>query len=332
MPLRRRKFLHLAASVAALPVFSIIARAQEWPTRPVTMVIPFAAGGAADIVGRILAVRLSELLGRQVLVENVPGAGGMTGTIRVARAAPDGYQFVLGSVGTHAANQTLYKNPGYNAATDFAPVALIVDQPIVLVTRKDLPANNLQEFIAYARANQAKMQYGTPGVGSSSHLACMLLNATIGVDVTHIPYRAGATIFGTQDLIAGRIDYMCPAITAAIPQIEGNQVKAITILSRDRSLSLPALASAHEQGLTGFECGTWIAIFLPKVTPTAIVQKMHFAAVAAMATPSVQAKLQEIGATVVAPERRSPEYLQQFVEREIAKWAAAIKAAGISAD
>ena len=168
---------------AFVPVPSV---AQDWPTRPVTMVVPFAAGGASDVIGRILSPHLSEILRQQVIIENIGGAGGMIGAQRVAKAAPDGYQFVLGNAGTHAQNQTLYKHPLYNAATDFAPVALIAEQPIVLIARKDLPANNLQEFIAYAKANQAKMQYGSAGAGTAVHLACALLNAAIGVDVTHV--------------------------------------------------------------------------------------------------------------------------------------------------
>src|SRR5256885_6842655 len=167
----------------------------------------------------------------------------MTGAARVARAAPDGYKFVLGGTGPFAANQTLYKNPLYNAATDFAPVVLIAEQPLVLVVRKDFPADNLPEFIAYAKANQGKLRYGTAGAGSGSHLTSVLLNAALGIEVTHVPYRA--SILALQDLIAGRIDYACPLISTAVPQIEGNQVKAIAILSKTRSPILPNLASAH---------------------------------------------------------------------------------------
>ena len=219
----------LVASLQCIgPVLS-----QDWPTRPVTMVVPFAAGGPADTVGRILASSLSELLGQQVIIENVGGSGGMTGSARVAKAAPDGYQFVLGNVGTHAANQTFYKTPLYNAATDFAPVMLIAQTPLVLLARKDLPANNLKEFIAYAKVNQASMQYGSGGAGSASHLACVLLNAAIGINVTHVPYRGAAPAM--QDLIAGRIDYQCPDTPIAIPQIQSKMVKTIAILTRDRA-------------------------------------------------------------------------------------------------
>lgn len=302
----------------------------DWPTRPVTMVVPLAAGGLVDVVGRLLASRLSELLGQPVIVENVGGAGGMTGAARVAKASPDGYQFVLGTAGTHAQNQTLYKRPLYNAVTDFAPVALFTQQPLLLLARKDLPASNLREFIAYSRANQEKMQFGSSGAGSPPHLACALLNAAIGIKVAHIPYRGAG--LATQDLIAGRLDYFCPAAAVAAPLMKDNLAKAIAIFSRDRSPILPDVASAHEQGLADFEADGWNAVFMPKRTPTAIIRKLHEATVAAMNTPSVQERLKTIGVSAVAPARRSPEYLQRFVASEIEKWAAAIKTAGVTLD
>ena len=328
MKLIRRQFLHLAASVATLFSASDNGIAQDWPTRPVTMVVPVAAGSGADVTGRILAPRLAEILGQPVIVENVGGAGGMVGVSRVAKAPPDGYQFVLGNVGTFAQNQTLYKNPLYNAATDFAPVALIFDQHLVLIARKNLPANDMPEFIAYAKANQAKMQYGSPGTGNPAHLACALLNAAIGVNVPHVPYRGGG--MAMQDLIAGRIDYQCPIPALAVPQIEAKLVKAIAILTKDRTPMLPGLASAHEQGVTNFDAGSWAGFFLPKGTPATIVRKLHDATVTMMETPAVQERLKENGTTVVAPDRRSTEYLQKFVESEIEKWAAPIKAAGLA--
>src|SRR5262245_33582763 len=209
--------------VAVLLALAGAAPAQDYPARSVTMVIPFAAGGPQDGIGRIVAQRMSEVLGQQVIVENVTGAGGMTGSDRVAKAEPDGYQFVLGSVGTHAQNQTLYAKPAYNAATDFTPVALVAETPIVLIVRKDLPVNNLKEFIAYAKVNQATMQYGSAGAGSATHLACVLLNAAVGINVTHVPYRGAAPAM--QDLIAGRIDYQCPDTPIAIPQIQSTMAK-----------------------------------------------------------------------------------------------------------
>jgi tripartite-type tricarboxylate transporter receptor subunit TctC len=251
-------FLTVAAAVASVVALHD-AEAQDWPSRPVTMVVPFAAGSASDTMARILGVRLSEILGQQVVIENVSGAGGMTGVARVAKAAPDGYQFVLGGVDTFAQNQTLYKKPLYSSATDFTPVALVVEQALLLVARNDLPANNLQEFIAYAKANQAKMQYGSAGVGSGSHLACAQLNSAMGVDVTHVPYRGSPPAM--QDLIAGRIDYFCALAAAGKAQIESKTMKAIAILTRDRSPILPNLASAHEQGLADFDSYFWRRLF-----------------------------------------------------------------------
>jgi tripartite-type tricarboxylate transporter receptor subunit TctC len=295
-----------------------------------TMVVPFAAGGSFDVIGRVLTPRLSELLHQQVIVENVGAAAGIVGTSRVAKAPPDGYQFLLGSVGTHAYNPTLYKKLPYNAATDFAPVALIAEQPMVLLTGKNFPANGLQEFIAYTKANGAKMQYGSAGVGSTTHLSCALLNSAAGLNVTHIPYRGGGPVMA--DLIAGQIHYMCSNSAGALPQLQGNAIKGIALFARNRSPLLPTLATAHEQGLANFEAITWNGLFLPKGTPTAIVNKLHDAVVQTMDTPAVQQRLHELGVSLVGPDRRSPEYLQKFVVSEIEKWAAPIKAANISMD
>jgi tripartite-type tricarboxylate transporter receptor subunit TctC len=329
----RRTIPHWAAGAVALVELGLLAlpvQAQEWPTRPVTLVVTFAAGSGDDVLARILSARLSEILGQQVIVENVGGAGGMTGASRVAKAAPDGYQIVLGNTGTFAANQTLYKHPLYNAAKDFAPVALLTEQPLLLVARRDLPAGNLAEFVTYAKAHQAQMQFGSGGLGSTTHLACVLLNAAIGVDTTHVPYRAAAS--SLQDLIAGRIDYVCPIASTAIAQIEANQIKPIATLAKARSPVLPNLASAQEQGLAGFEASIWDALFLPKGTPAAIAQRLHDAVVATMNTPAVEERMRTIGAELVAPERRSSEYLAKFVASEIEKWAGPIKAAGVSMD
>ena len=319
----------IAAAVAVVAVSAPVA-AQNWPTRPVTMVVPYAAGGSTDIIGRIFATRLSEILRQQVIVENIGGAGGMAGASRVAKAPPDGYQFVLGNVGTHAQNQTLYKNPLYQAATDFAPVGLLVDLPMMLVTRTSLPPDNLPDFIAYAKANHTKMQYGSAGTGAPTHLACALFNAAIGVNVTHVPYRGSSQAL--QDMIAGRIDYFCLNASAAIPHVEGKTAKAVAMFTRERSPTFPTLATAQEQGLKDFTADNWLAFFLPKATPGAIVQKLHAASVTALDTPAVAVRLKEVGADLVAPERRSPEYLQKFVVSEIEKWAAPIKAAGLSAE
>jgi tripartite-type tricarboxylate transporter receptor subunit TctC len=252
----------------------------------------------------------------------------MTGAARVAKATPDGYQFLLGNVGTQAHSQTLYKRPLYNAATDFAPVALLVDLPMVMVSRMNFPADNLKDFIAYAKANEAKMQYASAGTGSSTHLACALLNSAMGVNITHVPYRSSAPAL--QDMIAGRVDYHCLNSASALPHIEGKTAKPITMLTRERSPAFPTIPTANEQGLRDFEVGNWLAFFLPKNTPAPIVQKLNEAAIATLNTQNTVGLLNHSGADVVAPERRSPEYLQKYVSSEIEKWAATIKAAGLA--
>src|SRR5262245_7444550 len=248
----------LLAAVFAALVSAGQAAAQDFPTRPVTMVIPFAAGGPQDTIGRVIAQRMSELLGQQVVVENVGGAGGMTGSKRVADAAPDGYTMVLGTVGTHAQGQTMYKKPLYNSVDQFTPVALIAEVPIILITRKDLPANDFKEFVAYAKANQKTMQYGSAGAGSATHLGCVLLNYVTGLDITHVPYRGTGPAM--QDLQGGRIDYLCEIITTAKPQVDGGTVKALAMFDKQRSPALPNLATAAEQGTPNLEAYTWNAI------------------------------------------------------------------------
>lgn len=314
--------------IALLAVSATSIKAETWPNRPLTMVVPFATGGPMDAVARILQSALSEALQQQVIVENIGGAGGMIGAARVAKAVPDGYQFVLGNVGTQAVSQTLYKTPFYNSMTDFTPVVLIADLSLVMVARKDLAVNNLQEFIAYAKANQKTMQFASAGAGSATHLGCALINARIGVDVTHVPYRGGAPAM--QDLVAQRVDYLCIDTPVAAPQIESGAIRPIAILSRGRSPSLPNLASAHEQGLTDFEATNWSAFFLPRDTPALIVQKLHDATVAAMNNPTVQKRFKENGIDLVADERRSSTYLAQFVASEIVKWAGPIKSSGLA--
>jgi tripartite-type tricarboxylate transporter receptor subunit TctC len=316
----------LAAGLAAMPAAS----AQNWPNRPITMIIPFAAGGPTDVLGRLVAQRMGEALGPQIVIENVGGAGGMTGALRVAQASPDGYSIVLGTVGTHAQNQTLYKRPLYNAAADFTPVGLIAEVPIALIVRNDLPVSNLKEFVAYAKKNQQNMSYGSAGAGSATHLACVVLDGAMGTHITHIPYRGTGPAM--SDLQAGRIDYLCEIITTAKPQIDGGAVKAIALLTKTRSPALPNLQTAEEQGLENAEAYTWNAIFLPKSTPEAIVTKLNGAVLEAMHSPLVKERLAGLGAQIVTDDRATPAYLGNFVKSEIVKWAGPIKASGAQAD
>jgi tripartite-type tricarboxylate transporter receptor subunit TctC len=312
-------------AVAVLLTLAGSASAQTFPNKAMTMIIPFAAGGPTDVLGRIVGIRMGEILGQQVVIENVGGAGGMTGSRRGADAPADGYTMVLGTVGTHAQGQTLYRKPLYDARADFTPVALLAEVPIVLITRKDLPANNLKEFVTYTKANHSKMQYGSAGVGAASHLGCVLLNYVMGTNVTHVPYRGTGP--ATQDLVGGRIDFMCQAITAAKSQIDGGTVRAPALLDAARSPALPNVPTALEQGVKGLEAYTWNAIFLPRNAPPAVVQALNAAAIQALKTPSVRERLESLGAQIVADNRMTPQYLAEFVTSEIDKWAAPIKAA-----
>lgn len=320
---------NIAAIISAATIgLSALAQAPDWPTHPLTLVVPFAAGGSSDVIARIMADGISSRLRQPVVVENITGAGGLTGTSRVARAMPDGYHFVIGNVGTFAQSQWVYKQPLYNALTDFTAVALLADESLVLVSRQDFPADNLQQFIAYLKANQAKLRFASSGVGGSNHLACMLFNTTVGVEITHVPYRN--VVQGMQDVMAGRVDYDCLSLPLALPQIAAKSVKPIAILSKNRSSILPELASANEQGLTGFDAPSWYALFLPAGTPSGIVHKLNRATVAALENQAIQERLKQIGGDVVAPERRSPEYLAQFLAAEVKKWEGPIKASGLS--
>jgi tripartite-type tricarboxylate transporter receptor subunit TctC len=321
----------LAGVLAALGLGATkVAQADQWPTRPITMVVPFAAGGPTDVVGRILADRLSDVLGQQVTVENISGAGGMNGAQRIALATPDGYQVLVGTVGTQAYNQTLYKKPLYNAVNDFAPVVLIAEQPLVLVVNKDFPADSLKSFTDYVKANAAKLSFGSGGSGSATHLGCVLLNSAIGVNVQHVPYRGSAPAL--QDLVAGRINYLCDAVSTALPQIKAGTVKPLAVLARHRAAVLLQVPTAQEQGLEGFEANNWIGLFFPSKTPEPIIRRLHDATIKAMNVPELRVRMETIGTDLVTPDRTGTDYLKHFVSSEIEKWAAPIKASGVSVD
>ncbi len=323
--MRRLHPLHLSLLALAL---SATATAQTWPSRPITLIVPFAAGGGVDTSARIQAQKLGELLGQPIVVENIGAAAGTVGSARVAKGEPDGYLFLIGNTGTHAYSQSLYKKPPYNAATDFTPVGLVSESPRILDVRKDLPASNLQEFVAYAKANHAKMQFGSAGVGAGTHLPCVLLNIAIGVEITHIPYRGEGPAL--QDLVAGRIDYMCNTIQTGVAQAKAGKVKAIAVMAAKRSAVIPELATNGEQGLPGVEASVWNALFFPKGTPNAIVQKMAKAVNEMLDDPAIRKRLEGLGLEIVPPERRGPDYLARFVPDEIERWAKVVRAARIT--
>ncbi|MBI5323423.1 tripartite tricarboxylate transporter substrate binding protein [Bradyrhizobium sp.] len=327
-----RRTANLIGVAVALAGMCALAEAQttDWPTRPVTLIVPFTAGGGIDANARLQALVLGEILGQSVVVENVGAASGTVGSARVAKAAPDGYTLLIGNSGTHAYSQSLFKKIPYNAVDDFAPVGLVSESPRILIVRKDFPADNLGQFIAYVKANQAQLRFGSAGIGSGTHLPCARLNLALGVDVTHVPYRgAGGAM---QDLIGGRIDYMCDTIQTGAAQVKGGSVKAIAVMAAKRAPNIPDIPTTAEQGLAGVEATVWNGFFFPRGTPQPIVQKMNRALQEMLERPDIRTKMQALGLEVVPPEQRTPEYLAGMLPREIARWAKVIKDAGISMD
>lgn len=316
----------LTIAMAGLAALATSAHAQQWPTGPVTMIIPFAAGGPTDVLGRIVGERISKSLGQQVVIENVGGAGGMTGSSRVAKARPDGNTFGIGTVGTHAQGQTLYARPLYNAAEDFQPVILIAQVPIGLLTKNGLPATDMKSFIAHAKANEGKLNFASAGTGSATHLACVLFNAAAGIKAAHVPYKGTGPAM--NDLVGGQVDYLCEIMSTAKPQVEAKAVKALALFNLKRSPALPDLATADEQGLKSFEAYTWNAFFLPKGTPADVVKKLNDVTSEAMDDPAVGKRLTELGAVIVGKEQRTPDFLGRFVRSEIEKWATPIRESG----
>jgi len=321
-----RRFI--AGALAGAFLLTTPAFAQDWPTRAITLIVPFAAGGGVDVSARIQAQGMSERLGQPIVVENVGAAAGMAGSARVAKAEPDGYTMLIGNSGTHAYSQALYKTPLYNSVADFTPVGLATESPRILIARKDLPASNLQDFIAYAKANQNKMQFGSAGVGSGTHLPCVLLNSAIGVTVTHVPYRGEGP--AQQDLIAGRLDYMCSTIQTGAALANNGVVKGIAVMSPRRVSIIPNLPTTGEQGLPGVEASVWNAFFLPPGATAAIVQKLNRAMSDTLDDPVVSKRLNDLGLEIVAAERRAPDYLAKLVPEEVARWTTVVHAAGIS--
>jgi tripartite-type tricarboxylate transporter receptor subunit TctC len=324
----KRTIIAAVAMAAALTAGS--AQAQSWPTRPINLIVPYAAGGPVDTISRILTARMSETLGQQIIIENVGGAGGMTGSARAAKAPSDGYTLLLSGSAVLAINQTLYRRPLYNSLNDFEHVVMHSDSARVLITRADFPAKTLGEFIAYAKANQGKMQFGSAGAGSGTHVCAVLLNVALGTKITHVPYRGAGPAM--QDLIAGRIDFIAEQISTALPQIRAGKVKALATFGLDRAPGLENLPTAEELGLKGLDCGSWGSFSFPKGTSDAIVRRLAQASNEAVESQFVRDRFQKIGVVVPAKERRTPEYLRKFLPAEIARWAKPIKESGAVID
>ena len=303
------------------------AHAQDWPTRPLTLVVPFAAGSGTDLVARHLAAPLGERLGQTIVVQNAGGAGGLIGVSRVAKAAPDGYELVIGAVDTFALSPALRKQPPYDPVSDFVPAGLAVMQPLILIARKDLPASNMREFAAYVKENGSKMQFASAGVGTANHLVCYQLTRAMGANVTHISYRGSAEAM--TDMLAGHLDYYCILAISGLPFIKAGTLKPIAVLTHERSPVLPDLPTAKEQGYDFGDFFYWMGLFFPKGTPAPIVAKFNAALGAALDRSDLQARLRDVATTVAPPERRSPDYLRGFLASEIKTWGEAIKASGV---
>ncbi len=318
------------AALAAVAALSSSAVAQDWPTRPVTLIVPCPAGGGIDVSARLQAQAIGEALGQTIVVENVGAAAGTIGSARAAKAAADGYTFLIGNSGTHVYSQSLYKKKPYDSAADFEPVGIVTESPRLLVVRNGLPVKNLQELIAYMEQNHDKMQYSSAGVGSGTHLPCALLNHTLGVNITMVPYRGEGPAL--QDVIGDRIDYMCTTIQSGAVQARQNTVKGIAVMAPARAAIVPNIPTTGEQGLPGVEATVWNGFFFPKGTPKPIVDKMHRAIETMIARPDIRQKMESLGLEILPPEQRTPEYQAAFLKQDIERWGKVIKAAGISVD
>src|SRR4051812_39788124 len=315
----------LALSLALLALSAIAAQAQNYPTRAVTVIVPFAAGGPADITGRIVADIFSRHLGQQFVVENVGGAGGTTGTTRAARAAPDGTTLISGHLGTNALAGVFYPNLAYDAEKDFEPVGLIAEQPELLTVRKDFPANNLQEFAAYAKANESKLNMAHAGVGSVSYIGCLLLNSAIGIKPTLVPFTGTAPVMNA--ILAGTVDYDCDPVLGPLPHVLAGTPKALAIATKKRSPLLPNVPTSFEQGLPEFDCAPFYAVFAPKGTPKEIVDKLAEALNKGLDEEPVRKRLESLGAEIAEPGRRGPKALGELVKSEVARLTPILKAA-----
>ncbi len=313
----KRLAILAAALVAAGP-----ARAA-WPERPITMLVPFAAGGPTDVVARIVGDHMSRTLGQQIVVENVAGAGGTTGITRAAQAAPDGYSIMMGHMGTHGAAPAVYPNLKYDPTKDFAPVGLAAGTPILIVAKKDFPAKDLKEFVAHLKANAAKLNEAHAGVGSVSHTTCSLLFSVVGVEAARVAYRGTGPAL--NDLVAGQVDFMCDQIVNLVPQIQAGTIKAYAIATPQRSPALPQVPTTKEAGLPAYQVSAWNAVFAPKGTPPEVVAKLADALMKALDDANTRKRLLDLGADLPDKPGRGPEALQKLVTSEVARWKAVIK-------
>jgi tripartite-type tricarboxylate transporter receptor subunit TctC len=320
----RRFLASLAASLAAAALALPAPARAAWPERPITMIVPFAAGGPTDVVARIVADHMSRTLGQQVVVENVAGAGGTTGSLRAAQAKPDGYTIEMGHMGTHGAAPGAYPDLKYDPAKDFAPIGIAAGTPIVIVTKKDFPAKDLKEFVAYLKASSEKLNEAHAGTGSVSFTTCSLLNSVVGAKPTRVAYRGTGPAL--NDLVSGQVDYMCDQIVNLVPQIQAGTIKAMAVALPERSPALPDVPTTKEAGLPEFQVTAWNAIFAPKGTPPEVVATLNKALLAALDDAGTKKRLLDLGADLSNVQARSPDGLRKLVEGEVARWNKVLKA------
>jgi len=326
MKLPRRQFLHLAAGAVALPALSRVAAAQTYPTRPITIVVPFAAGGATDVIGRTMAERMRASLGQPVIIENVTGAAGSIAVGRVARAVPDGYTLSMGNWGTHVLNGALYPLP-YDLQKDLEPVALLSGNPLLIVTKKAMPADDLKSLIAWLQANPDKAAAGTAGLGGTSHVGGVFFQKETHTRFQFVPYRGAAPAL--QDLVAGQIDLMFDNPTSSLPLVRAGSIKAYAITAKARLASAPDIPTVDEAGFPGFYISNWTALWAPKATPKEVIAKLNTAIVDGLADTNVRKGLADLGQVVFPRDQQTPEALEAFQKAEIEKWWPIIKAANI---
>ncbi|WP_027529569.1 tripartite tricarboxylate transporter substrate binding protein BugD [Bradyrhizobium sp. WSM3983] len=314
-----------AAVLASLCGFVAPGEAQTYPTRSITMIVPFAAGGPTDVVARIVTSHMAQTLGQSIIIENVVGAGGTTATARAARAANDGYTLITGHMGTHAASVPLYPKLAYHPEKDFEPIALLAGTPILILARKDFPPKDLKEFVAYVKANAEKVNAAHAGVGSVSHVSCELLHSILDVKPVGVPFNGTGPAMNA--LVAGQVDYMCDQIVNAVPQINAGTIKAYAIATPERNPSLPNVPTTAEAGLPAFQAQAWNAMFAPKGTSPVILASLNAAAVKALDDETVKKRLLELGSVIPGLAERTPEALAMLVKSEIAKWTPVLKPA-----
>jgi len=323
----KRRTLLAATAASGLAAMPFASMAQAYPSKPITVVVPFAAGGPTDALARILCQRMGEALGQQLIVENVGGAGGTIGVAKVARATPDGYTIAFTHMGTLAVNIALYKSLPYDSQKDFEPVGLGGTNPMVLVTKKDLPAKTFSEFQAYVKANEKKVQYGMAGIGAASHLGGLMLNSMMKVDVLEIPYKGTGPAL--NDLVSGQFDYMVDQAVNVLPQIKSGNIKALGVSTTKRLSQLPDVPTIDEAGLKGYEVTIWNGFFAPKGTPKDVVAKLNQALVATLFDDKVKVRLTELAVDLPEGKETTPEALGVQLKASIDKWVPAVRAAGV---